>query len=671
MRWFIFAVTLLIFSTFFIIDVQAYSWWNTNWKIRRPIEVSTNYNLTDYQVKITFINTTKLYQEGKIDKLCRAIRFTNYNPSTDTETLIPHWNQTPCNITGGNTTFWVKGNFSDRGGVQIYVYYNNTTYAPDVSSFNNTFTKEFNVTATGVRDLTLKAEWHFDENDGDNVYDSSGNGNTGVIVGVGQGVTWSGSDGGFWDTRTDVKFSYGNSLNFTNGSGYIKVPHSESLNISKNLTIEMWAKGNSSGPTIYNYNYNNYLHSPQMQVVGRKIHYVWIGRDSNGFNQIFTGVYNISKNQFSTQQRTFTQYWKAEPRMQVVGNKIYYVWYEKDGNQYIIKTATLNLENNEFTQSPRRSTSNKIRSVRLQVVGNIIHYAWIEECGNDWCIYVANTTLDGSGWSPQSKHSSDNNIYDLDMQAMGNYIYYVWRPPVSESIDAVIARLDTQSGRFNILSNIENGYVSAYREPKMHVFDDKLYFIAWESGEDKIHILEYNIPNGPWSSYEIFDGDVSSGDYMSPDMQVVGNKVYVIFTNATKTYVGITHVGSLQYIHLQEVGSCGYYRCFDPLIQVVGSKIYYSWNIGNTRDTCQNMKIAESDSNIISKEDSYGIGTSYILLQATGENQISPFIDGGLTELLYKKQTPLTTAMELQPILTICFHLTHGNILPSHMMARV
>jgi hypothetical protein len=657
-------LVLLIFQIVFMTTASAagyVDWWNQTFRLRKGIIVDTQYNLTDYQVKITSINTTKLYEEGKIDAMCKAIRFTNYNFTTDIETLVPHWNQTPCIINGGNTTFWVKGNFSDRNTAQdrpqIYVYYKNISLVQDDSNFSATFTKDFKINATGGVDATLKAQWNFDEGSGNTVRDGSDNRNDGIIGGPAGGVRWSGAntDGGFWDTRTDVKFSYGSYLDF-NG-GIVKVPHSDSLNLSKNMTIEMWVKGQSLPVSqLYTYQYNNGLHSPQMHVVGNKIHYVWIGHGTYGIDQIFTGVYDLESRSFVATQRTTTDpisdvdvYWKASPQMQVVGNKIYYVWMDYDevgsDHYYRIWTASLDLSNDQFTidgNTYRRQVEDSYAVIQsppeMQVVGNAIYYVWIEEYkvpkDSVWQIWRATQT--SSVWSEGVIYENDYSKHEIDFQVVGNNIYYVWWHLTAGDVDFYAAS-STTTGNIN---NVWPGEIGNYRqhEPEIQVIGDKIYIVFWEYSRKEVDIVDFTISTGTWSQpTPVF---TSGTDEMSPKIQIVGSKVYIALTTKTsntaygKAYLCVSNVDERTYT-CREVGQCNPYSCFDAQFQVVGGKAYYAYVAGNNRagvaDVPQSMSIGNANSNIIAKDDAYGISTTSI-----NSCFIEPFIDAGLDELKYR-----------------------------------
>ena len=69
----------------------------------------------------------------------------------------------------------------------------------------------------------LVAYWTFDEDSGDIVYDSTGNGNDGTIFGAQRG-------GG----------KYGKALHFNASDNYVEVPTSDSLEIDTNVSIAAW-----------------------------------------------------------------------------------------------------------------------------------------------------------------------------------------------------------------------------------------------------------------------------------------------------------------------------------------------------------------------------------------------------------------------------------------------
>jgi len=171
------------------------------------------------------------------------VRFTYYNSTSETETEIPYWIET-CDLSASdNATFWVKVPFiQNNSNAKVYMYYGNSEES-SASNFDNTFTKNF-------EERGLAALWHMDTGSGTTAVDSSGNGNNGVI----NGATWNGSDGGQWASRSDVKFSTGDSLILDGDDDYVDCGDAlrdSSGDTYTEGTIAFWY--NPKGPW-YNYN---------------------------------------------------------------------------------------------------------------------------------------------------------------------------------------------------------------------------------------------------------------------------------------------------------------------------------------------------------------------------------------------------------------------------------
>lgn len=79
----------------------------------------------------------------------------------------------------------------------------------------------------------LVGYWNFDEGDGDEVEDSSGTGNDGVFIGP---IEW-------------VEGKFGTALHFAQDQSCVRIEHSDSLDIAKEITIAVWAKPEASLPS--------------------------------------------------------------------------------------------------------------------------------------------------------------------------------------------------------------------------------------------------------------------------------------------------------------------------------------------------------------------------------------------------------------------------------------
>jgi len=96
------------------------------------------------------------------------------------------------------------------------------------------FVTMFSVTVNAQSGLA--GLWMFDETSGTTTADSSGNSNTGTLTSM--------------PTDCWIKGLFINSLDF-DGTGYVSVANSSSLQITGNLTISFWVKPDSIGPSRY------------------------------------------------------------------------------------------------------------------------------------------------------------------------------------------------------------------------------------------------------------------------------------------------------------------------------------------------------------------------------------------------------------------------------------
>ena len=141
-------------------------------------------------------------------------------------------------------------------------------------------------------------------------------------------------------------------------------------------------------------------HNPQLTVHGNRIDYTWHEADGPDWRksryQIWTAHMNVDGTGWEATKRTFTPFEKYTPQLQVYGEKIYYVWEESDGKYRQIWTSTLNKDGTEW--KPRQRTTSRYGKYdpQFQVVGDKIYYVWHEDHGRMEPIWVAWETIDAS-----------------------------------------------------------------------------------------------------------------------------------------------------------------------------------------------------------------------------------------------------------------------------------
>ena len=134
-------------------------------------------------------------------------------------------------------------------------------------------------------------------------------------------------------------------------------------------------------------------YQPQFQVSGNNVYYVWHEYDGP-FRQVFTAEMNINGTAWRAEKRTSGQYDKVFPQLQVFGNKIYYVRQQPDATRNRqIWTAVTNKHGAGWKPEKRTRSPHGKYDPQLQIVGNRVYYVWHEDHGRTEPILVAIETL--------------------------------------------------------------------------------------------------------------------------------------------------------------------------------------------------------------------------------------------------------------------------------------
>ena len=138
-------------------------------------------------------------------------------------------------------------------------------------------------------------------------------------------------------------------------------------------------------------------HNPQLQMNGNKIYYAWHEADGPDFRkaryQVWTAQMNLDGTEWKATQRTNTPFDKYTPQFQVKGDKIYYVWEESDGKYRQIWTAVTGKEGTGWRAEKRTRSPYGKYDPQFQIIGNKIYYVWHEDHGPTEPIWVAVETL--------------------------------------------------------------------------------------------------------------------------------------------------------------------------------------------------------------------------------------------------------------------------------------
>ena len=134
-------------------------------------------------------------------------------------------------------------------------------------------------------------------------------------------------------------------------------------------------------------------HNPQAKVAGGRAFLTWHEADGpdrrKARYQIWTAHMNIDGTGWRAIQRTVAGFDKYTPQLQVAGGKIYYVWEESDGKHRQIWTAVVNQDGTGWRAEKRTKSPYGKYDPHFQIVGNKIYYVWHEDHGPKEPIWVA------------------------------------------------------------------------------------------------------------------------------------------------------------------------------------------------------------------------------------------------------------------------------------------
>ncbi|WHH58491.1 hypothetical protein [Petroclostridium sp. X23] len=133
---------------------------------------------------------------------------------------------------------------------------------------------------------------------------------------------------------------------------------------------------------------------PQLQIVGDKIYYVFHGLDINDEYQIWTAEMNINGTGFTATQRTTGNYSKIFPQLQVAENKIYYVWCQYDDYRYQIATGEMNTDSTGFAETYITTSEYYKDEPKLQVLNDKIYYVWTERDSSAYQVWTGTQEIE-------------------------------------------------------------------------------------------------------------------------------------------------------------------------------------------------------------------------------------------------------------------------------------
>jgi|GEM_PF-641966 len=280
-----------------------------------------------------------------------------------------------------------------------------------------------------------------------------------------------------------------------------------------NFKVQLWtAEMNTDGTgftaTKRTTAASNMVQSPQLEVVGTKIYYVWQQSDGS-YVQIWTAEMNTDGTGFAATKRTTSPYDKWGPQMQVEGTKIYFVWDEDDTYRQIW-TAVMNTDGSGFTATKRTNSSGDKTSSQLDIDGTNIHYVWLHN-DSGLQITTGSMNLDGTGFSSTKQTDSTFVKSSVQFQVSGSSLFYTWHE--TDGSDYQIWTAEMKCGLFSASKRTNSAFDKT--NPQLMVDGTNIYYV-WDEKDvisrDQIWTADGTgtIFSGSGKSFENPEGNLKS-----------------------------------------------------------------------------------------------------------------------------------------------------------------
>jgi hypothetical protein len=506
----------------------------------------------------------------------------------------------------------------------------------------------------------LIAQYHFDEGSGVTVKDSSGNRQDGIVVGSADWV--SGVNG------TAIRFD---------GVSRVSIPSSALLSLTHGVTITVWIKGHGgSFRLVKEPSSHSSLRSPYFQVCGDKVHFTANSDDPKGWWEsneanLFSGSVDVNLSNWKDEQRTRPPFSGDEPKLQVVGDTIYYEYFGQDSaGAWQIWTARSGVDGHDY-EAVQRTHKSEVFAVEqggMQIVGNEIYYAWPQKDDHGWQTWTATSRVDGSDFRA-AQRTTDGAAF-VYQQVVGDKIYFLlntsWgkhRDPGQKSYlsNLAIAVSERRGGPLRILKTIE-GVSGGTGGASFHVTNGRVHFAYIQvDNNDRVNLFTGSMKSDGSGFRAIqrgFPGVRGLPGVPQLGIAVVGNKVYyaLVLVKSDKTAAEASN----QVFRKATVGREGFtfwtaeagvdgsgwratQRTNSPpdiapqykSIAVVGGKIYHSlMEQGEYREPYEPFHpyLGSSGANIVNKGDAYGLGL-------TEWNEARAFVNAG-EDYLFRGEAP-------------------------------
>lgn len=450
------------------------------------------------------------------------------------------------------------------------------------------------------------------------------------------------------------------------GSSYVRIPSSDSLQLTHKFSVESWISGSAARLHFVEHPGDEVLstvssaerpgsvaqHSRKgpgwFQVAGDKIYLIYnvdIRDDQkNLWSPLWIGTLSTNLDSWDDH---YTTTFGHEPKLQATANGVYAEYFAPDGiGIWQIWTAAsgLNVAKLTLRQQTDRQPEFGVddygveQEARIQVVGDRVYYAFPQKDeDNHWQLWTATANRDGSNFRADRRTNAGGWI--ARFQVADRNIYYAYPPEPGSSYTPEtginIAKSDLEGRNWQSIGRIEN---IAADEIQLVVSSGRLFLGYIE----RLSAHQVQFVTG---SMDLEGGDlhwnempVKAAWLWPTGIQVVGDRVYygvAIQGSEAKTIIfSCLRNGTGFRIETETDPKL---KMMAPFV-VVGSKTYYSASVSTQSPKLhmkQTIAMGTSGANIVSKGDSFGIGLSE-------KPEVVAFLNAG-TDYLYRTDAPQDT----------------------------
>jgi hypothetical protein len=413
------------------------------------------------------------------------------------------------------------------------------------------------------------------------------------------------------------------------------------------------------------------MRSPNFQVVGDRVYFVTNSDpDVDTYDTpkgkvysesaIWSGVADANLASWSDKKRTDLPLSGLEPKLQVVGDRIYFQYFGNSADgAWQIYTGTSDADGKDWQATQRTFTTGRYdteQTRNVQVVGNKVYYAFpMKDDAGKWQLWTATSNLDGSAWKAHQQTTSGGIIPSF--RVSGDKVYYIFPvdTPKKQVYDVVIASANLDGSGWQELRRVHGGawWIIA------HLTVDKgIIYFSYSKGDPNksVHLWTGRMATDG-SGFQEHQRTFGAGNTIPAGVQVVGDRVLYSFSVTRQPIALMKKLGWMgfsffsasadlsgdHWVQQRQIGGdtddhlTGY-----KMLSVVGGKAYYDVNRlhyvkkeGHLARQ-ENGVLAYSGSNVLSKGDAYGIGMS-------ASASVSGFVNAG-EDYLYRGEAPEDTA---------------------------